>query len=186
VREKVQRWALTFSMHLMQPLARLIGRVKHGLTPWRRRGGTALIAPWPRTDTIWSEGWRAPEAWAEHLESSLRRNGAIVARGGELDLWDLHVRGGLFGAVRGLLAIEEHGSGKQQLRLWLRPRTSWPIIGAAAATAMLGVLSFTDAAWLAGGVLLTLALSIVAFAVRDCARAAGCWIDAVRSVRADG
>src|SRR5258708_11948013 len=36
--EKEQRWLLTFYMHLMQPLARLIGRVKHGLTPWRRRG----------------------------------------------------------------------------------------------------------------------------------------------------
>ena len=50
--------ALTAFLHLMQPMARLIGRIKLGLTPWRRCGfasGVALPLPWPKTFTIWSQ-----------------------------------------------------------------------------------------------------------------------------------
>ena len=60
--------ALTAFLHLMQPMARLIGRIKLGLTPWRRCGvasGIALPLPWPKTFTIWSQQWRSPIAWLE-------------------------------------------------------------------------------------------------------------------------
>src|SRR5439155_176244 len=35
--------ALTAALHCLQPLARLVGRVEHGLTPWRRRGVVGLL-----------------------------------------------------------------------------------------------------------------------------------------------
>jgi hypothetical protein len=184
--EKAQRWVLTFGMHLIQPLARLVGRLRQGLTPWRRRGSPDLAAPWPRHDTIWSETWRAPEAWAERLESSLRQHGAVVTRGGDFDRWDLHARGGLFGGVIGHLAVEEHGAGKQFLRLGTRPRVAWPIAGIVVGSVLLGGFACAAEAWAAGGALFAVALSAGAFAARDCAQAAGCWIRAAKTMRADG
>jgi hypothetical protein len=47
-------------------------------------------------------------------------------RGGDFDHWDLEVRGGLFGAARLRMAIEEHGAGKQFLRFRSWPRCSLP------------------------------------------------------------
>jgi len=45
----------------------------------------------------------------------------VVSRGGGFDRWDLQIRSGLFGEVRLLMAIEEHGEGKQLIRF-----RSWP------------------------------------------------------------
>jgi GT2 family glycosyltransferase len=181
--EKVQRWVLTFAMHLMQPLARLKGRVDHGLTPWRRRGPAALDAPSvphaKAPPSIWSETWRAPEQWVEALEAAARAQGAIVRRGGDFDAWDLELRGGLFGALRATVAVEEHGAGKQLVRLAARvrvPRLAWLAVaglGALAAGALL------DTAW-AAGVLLAGAAAMVAAAVaRDIGAASLCWAVAV-------
>jgi hypothetical protein len=47
-----------------------------------------------------------------------------VRSGGNWDRWDLQVRGGLLGAARLRLAIEEHGGGSQLVRI-----RSWPRFG---------------------------------------------------------
>src|SRR5205823_7143921 len=51
--------SLTAFLHVLQPFARLYGRLYHGLTPWRwlsaLRADSALALPLPRTRTIWSE-----------------------------------------------------------------------------------------------------------------------------------
>jgi hypothetical protein len=39
-----------------------------------------------------------------------------VRRGSDFDHWDLQVRSGLFSSGRGILAVEDHGGGKQFLR----------------------------------------------------------------------
>ncbi|MDH3602477.1 MAG: hypothetical protein OEU26_22915, partial [Candidatus Tectomicrobia bacterium] len=67
--------------------------------------------------------------------------------------WDLEVAGGLLGGARALLAIEEHGAGRQLLRL-----KSWPHIPIPTAVGilLLGGLAMAAAsqgAWLASGVL---------------------------------
>jgi GT2 family glycosyltransferase len=59
VRLKLQ--SLTALLHVIQPLARLSGRLHHGLTPWRRRGTPSYAFPRPRTARIWSEKWQAPD-----------------------------------------------------------------------------------------------------------------------------
>src|SRR5206468_465570 len=63
---RLKRRLLTAALHLLQPLARLRGRLQYGLAPWRR-GSPGLAAPWPRTFALWSERWRgaaAAGAWA--------------------------------------------------------------------------------------------------------------------------
>ncbi len=113
--------ALISFMHLQQPLARLIGRLRSGLTVWRRRGRAGLAWPWPRRTFIWSEEWQTPTERLAAIEQELLRDGAVTRRGGDFDRWDLEVRGGLLGCARLLMAIEEHGAGKQLMRF-----RTWP------------------------------------------------------------
>ncbi|GAA4402933.1 hypothetical protein GCM10023187_18530 [Nibrella viscosa] len=121
-------WLLTSWLHVIQPLARLYGRFAYGLTPWRKRGPARyqwhhLFA---RTShvTRWSENWRSLEDWLADMERHLKATNVRVRSGGEFDAWDLQVSGSFFAAVRGLLTIEEHGGGKQLLRLRCRARSS--------------------------------------------------------------
>src|SRR5204863_460176 len=54
---RLRRRLLTAALHLIQPLARLRGRLTEGLTPWRRRGTPRPAPLWPVTRAIWSERW---------------------------------------------------------------------------------------------------------------------------------
>src|SRR5262249_17673093 len=55
------RQCLTAFLHLLQPLARLSGRIRSGLTIWRRRGMPGFAMPRLRTSAMGTENWRAPE-----------------------------------------------------------------------------------------------------------------------------
>jgi len=120
------RWSrrlLTAALHLLQPIARLRGRLQEGLTPWRRRARLAAAPVWPRTASIWSERWEPQHQRLSTLEARLRAEHACVLRGEEHDRWDLEVRGGIVGAARMLMGVEDHAGGKQLLRL-----RYWPTI----------------------------------------------------------
>src|SRR5215212_7913419 len=55
---RLKLFSLTAFLHLIQPLARLYGRLRHGLTAWRGDAvGRSL--PRPQTIAIWSERWQA-------------------------------------------------------------------------------------------------------------------------------
>ena len=136
---------MTALLHLAQPCARLAGRVEHGLAPWRHWRPRGLGLPRVRTVELWSETWRAPEQWLGDIERDLIANGAAVGRGGEFDRWDLQVCGGMLGRVRTLTAVEEHGAGKQLLRV-----RSWPSVNPLAATVLAAVTTAALVALLAG------------------------------------
>jgi GT2 family glycosyltransferase len=121
------------AMHLVQPIARLIGRLQNGLTPWRKRTGRIAYedisnsASSPRT--VWSETWKAPQEWLTLLETRLTEGGARVSRGHEFDRWDFESTHDLLVAMRSSVLIEEHGQGRQYLKLKTRPRFfRFPII----------------------------------------------------------
>ena len=120
--DRAKRRALTAMLNVLQPLARLRGRLDHGLTPWRRRGTVGLAVPAARTISVWSEHWLAPEHRLGIMEEGLRGDGIPPEIGGEFDRWDLEVRGGFFGCARLRLAVEEHGGGRQLARFRLWPR----------------------------------------------------------------
>lgn len=136
---------VTMMLHLAQPVARLIGRLGSGLTPWRRRGVAAFSLPYPRRRQLWVQQWRAPETELVAIETSLRSAEAVVLRGGDFDNWDLEVRGGLFGSVRLRTMVEEHGDGKQMFRL-----RCWPVVARAPAFLLLLLILVWDAAAFAG------------------------------------
>src|SRR5207245_1955343 len=80
-------------LHLLQPMARLRGRIRGGLTPWRRRGPTARPRYRRLEMTYWRDKREAPEETLRKLQAELLHAGAIARAGGEFDYWDLDVLG---------------------------------------------------------------------------------------------
>jgi GT2 family glycosyltransferase len=180
-RERLDRFLLTSYLHLIQPLARLIGRLRQGLTPWRRRA-PASIAVLPRSMSLWSETWRAPEAWLADVRERIAATGVVVLPGGDFDRWDLEARGGTLGSARLRLAIEEHGAGRQLLRVRSWPRLS--TLGLLLAT-LLGVLAVAaagDGAWAAAITLTVLQLLLASRMLVESASAVAVLGAAVREV----
>jgi hypothetical protein len=139
------RRGLTFWLHLIQPAARLLGRLKTGLTPWRRRGRGAFTWPWAKRFQLWSDSnWQSLEHRLRKVESDLRTSDAVVLRGGDFDDWDLEVRGGIFGSARLRITAEEHGQNQQMVRM-----RAWPRCSKFGGAITLGFIAICDAAALA-------------------------------------
>ena len=136
-------------LHLIQPLARLLGRVRHGVAPWRWAGLLSRPVRLRHTHAIWSEEWQPIETRLAEIERVLLRKREAVKRGGDFDRWDLEVRGGLLGYVRAVGMIEEHGAGKQLFRLRAWPHIPRPAIGLLLLLGLLAALAAYDQAWLA-------------------------------------
>ncbi len=148
-------YELTTALHFVQPLCRLRGRLRHGLTPWRRRGRWRFALPRGATWSIWSERWWPAATWLSLLEEQLRVHGAPLLRGGDYDRWDLEVRGGSLGRLRVLVTTEDHGGGKQlaRFRVWPRAVAGGVVGGGLATLALLSGLDGARAASIVLGVL---------------------------------
>jgi hypothetical protein len=103
----------------------------------------------PGSATLWSETWRAPEDWLGRIRETIAATGAVVLAGGEFDRWDLEARGGMLGSSRLRLAIEEHGGGRQLLRLRSWPRFSRLGVLLAILLGLLADAAADDRAWAA-------------------------------------
>jgi O-antigen biosynthesis protein len=150
---RLRRQCLTAFLHLLQPLARLSGRVHSGLTIWRRRGVPGFAMPRPRSSAIWTQNWRAPEERLTRIQRSLHAEHAPVRHGGDYDRWDLEIIGGMFGSVRMLMAVEDHGAGTQLVRTrsWPRCRNAATVL--AGLLTILFLLAALDGSWLVTTVL---------------------------------
>jgi GT2 family glycosyltransferase len=170
--ERSRRRALIAFLYLLQPLARLCGRLPHGLTPWRQRPALGMAYPGPRVQALWREQWRDAEEWLRAISSRLRQRGLVVLSGGDYDRWDLEVRQGALGGVRLRLAIEDHGGGRQMVRLrswpWAAPK--WVV--AASLLGGLALAAVLEAAVGAGLVLGGSGLLVGVAVVRQCGAAA--------------
>jgi GT2 family glycosyltransferase len=171
-------------LHLTQPVGRLRGRLNRGLSPWRRRASASPALPRRWADALWSERWRAPDAWVVSIEADLQRSGSLVVRGGAYDSWDLEVRGGTLGRFRLRIAVEEHGGGHQLVRFRAHPLVSATGVFLIVLLGALAAWAASDQAWVAatavGGVGLFAAVRMVG----DCALAAGALRTALCSVTA--
>ena len=172
-KQRVVRRFLTISLHALQPLARLAGRLRQGLSPWRRRGERTLASPLGRTVSIWSERWQPLERRLGDLERRLQAYSRAVVRGSDLDRWDLELRGGLCGVARVLATVEEHGGGKQLLRFRVSPRLSRGAVGLSLALGCVGLAAALDGALAAALVLVVIASIVAGLAVYDCSISVG-------------
>src|SRR5918996_2311687 len=164
--------ALVAALHLFQPAARLHGRLKAGLTPWRRRAGE----PAPRlqrTFAVWTQRWQALDERLLGLERYLREAGICVRRGGDFDRWDLAIAGGLLGGARLVILVEEHGAGRQVTRL--RVRSHWSPAATVIVTglAALAVAAAAGGPGIVAGVLAAAAAALAARAIFECTTAVG-------------
>ncbi|MCD6015157.1 MAG: glycosyl transferase family 2 [Solirubrobacterales bacterium] len=161
------------TLYLLQPAARLLGRIRGGLAPWRMRRGATLRVPRPRRAALWSESWRAPEERIRDLETAIKEGGGSVVHGGSFDRWDLEVRWGALGSARLLMAIEEYPEGKQYVRWRSWPRFSLHGVLGAVACAALALGAASDGAPVAAAVLAAIAVALLARTLRDAAAAMG-------------
>jgi len=115
VAQRAKLYSLTFAMHLLQPLARLRGRLIHGLRPWRIRGCESNAAVYQRV-TVWCERWRDPVGLIRSICEHLRKRDCIVQCGQDYDDWDIEVRCGMLGTLRVRTASEDHERGAQLFR----------------------------------------------------------------------
>lgn len=172
--EHLRLRAITAYLHLLQPLARLIGRIRHGLVPWRWCGGqdrsTRLFGANP---TLWLERWQDPAALLSRIGDELNLVGIPYHAGGDYDDWDLEVRGGLLGSARLNMTVEEHGGGKQLFRFRIRPRLARWGLWLAGVFGVIAILATLDAAWVAAATTATIAVGLMGLAVRDSGVAAG-------------
>ncbi len=180
------RWrqrALTALLHLLQPAARLRGRFLHGLTPWRSRVAELFAWPARRSLEIWRERPESLAATLESAESQIRRAGVAVIRAGPYDSWDLELRGGLLGVVRWRSCLEEHGRGRQLLRVRLEPETSSAGGLLVILPTLLAMLAALDGAAAASLALVGLAAAAAARIVLECGRAQAVAERAVAGIR---
>jgi O-antigen biosynthesis protein len=170
--------SLIVLLYLMQPLARLSGRLRHGLSPWRFTLKYFSFA-WPQTVSAWSEQWKSTEERLRHIEATLRAIGANVTRSGDYDHWDMEVRGGLLGGSRILMAVEEHGGGKQLIRSRLWPRFSARATILVSMFASLSIWSAVDHAKVASSLLGAIALLMAMRTLFECAATIGASLKAL-------
>jgi GT2 family glycosyltransferase len=171
--------ALTAGLYLAQPLARLVGRLRAGLTPWRRRGAGRFVLPIPRSCALWSEQEKTAESRLSSIETTLKKTSTPVIRGGDYDRWDLEVRGGPLGSARVLLAIEEHGGGRQLARFRLWPRVSRAGAGAVIFVGALFAASAVSGAWAAAVLLGGAALLLALREAQECATGMAATVEAI-------
>jgi O-antigen biosynthesis protein len=172
-RPRLRCLVLTAGLHLAQPLFRLVGRIGHGLRPWWRQKpvGFGLAMPVPRQRVAWSERWASSSDRLRDVENALLAHSTAPIRGGDYDRWDLEIHAGMFGGVRLLHTIEEHGAGRQLVRFRVRPRISGFAIALPSILGLPAVLAAMSGAWGAAVVLIAATLTVLLIALREASSA---------------
>jgi hypothetical protein len=134
--------------------------------------------------SIWSEHWKPPERHLEAIESVMKGDGSVLRRGGEFDRWDLEIRGGLFGGLRLLAAVEEHGAGKQLVRIRTWPKFATVALILTTLSSLLAVLAAMTDAWVVAALLAAAASGLAASAFADCAAAQAAGEGAISAIGA--
>jgi hypothetical protein len=175
--------ALTGMLHVLQPLARLRGRIGEGLAPWRRGRTARFVLPVRRETAYWCEEWLEPAVRFAGVESSLLAEHVVVSRGGDFDCWDVEARGGLLGSARVQFAVEDHGAGTQYVRSRVSP--SWPraLLVLVAGLAALAALAALDGSLAAAVGLGICAVLVTVGAVREAGGATAAILDALETLR---
>jgi hypothetical protein len=170
--------ALTALLHLVQPAARLHGRLTHGLGPWRSRVNGRPRLPARRTWAFWSTQWIDPHERLRAIEQRVVAAGARIRPGGDYDRWDIQVELGILVQSRLLMSVEEHAGGAQLIRVRALPRCRAPL-AVGAITGVLAVTAALDHAYLATALLGGLLAAFLTWLLWEASLAAGVVAEAV-------
>jgi GT2 family glycosyltransferase len=155
-------------LHSLQPLARLWGRMRFELTPWRKFGPARYSTPFTRKINIWCENWVSPETRLEFLEKKLKCQNQYIWRGGGFDRWDLKMKGGEFGMATICMAAEDHKEGHQYLRFRLSPIFTNRARFLLSISFIVFILALADKAWIPASFFGLTAILIIYKAIVDC------------------
>lgn len=171
--ESAKRECLTAWLYLVQPVARLAGRLSYQLARGKGERVSSFRIPRSYYLSHWSEVPKTKLEWLGTLESQLRRLPVLTLRGGPYDRWDLEVWAGLFGGVRLLGSLEEHGGGRQMFRLAIWPRFSRTGLGLTLGLTILLVAAGLGGAWAAPLFLICIVLSLCFRSLQESGGASG-------------
>jgi O-antigen biosynthesis protein len=175
-----RRWrTMVGFFHLLQPLARLCGRFAGGLHPWRNWRASGFAFPRLRGFTIWSKMGTSSQERLAALESTLHAHGYMLRRGREFDRWDLDLRIGFFGGAKLWILAEEHGEGKQLIRLRLRPTCKSSGLIILAGLSGDALLASFDELWLPAAIVGTIAIVLALETLRECGAAIAAFLSAL-------
>lgn len=163
---------LTALLHILQPVARLRGRLAHGLAPWRCRTHARPRLPARRTWSFWSTRWVDPHERLREIERHIIAAGATIRPGGDYDRWDAEVGVGMLASSRFLTSVEDHAHGAQLVRVRTWTRCGAPL----AAGVLIGMLTLAaalDHAYLAAALLASLLAMFLAWTVWEASVTAG-------------
>jgi GT2 family glycosyltransferase len=147
-RPRLALLALTAALFIIQPAARLYGRLR---PPGRTGSDRPMMRlrvrrlPRRRVSAYWSPTWREPATWLQRMLDELLSCDSTVCVGRDYDSWDLQVIGGRLGAARMVVAFEDNGSGNQYLRF-----RAWPHPSKLASASALLCLTLASLGALAG------------------------------------
>ncbi len=178
-----KRRVLTALLFLIQPLARLLGRLRHGLIFWRKPATAGYALPRPWTADIWTRDARPIEEWLESFEVALKKLGCVTVRGGVFNRWDLEARCGLLGSARLRMALEHHGSGRELLRINCWPLCSIFATASVTLIALFGYTAIASGVWSIGAVFIGLLLLGFARIFQECAAATADFLVVVRKIK---
>ena len=178
--ERIRLRAAIFSLQLLQPLARLKGRLgpRLALGNWHWAGTRPRF--YPLTMKLWRDEWQDPRETLKDLQAKLRDSGTVVKSGGDYDRWDLEVREGSFGGCRLLLATQSYGTGRQLLRYRIIPRCSSLVLAVTGLFAVISIWSWLSGMWIPSVVSGFVGGLLIARAILDTALAAGGLRDVLR------
>ena len=155
------RWILTALLHLLQPIARLSGRIAADLHPWRRRQTRGSKLPLPSNYSALCADWREAENALQEFEEALKAEISSVVVGDSFAPWDLEVRGGVFGGKQIVMAIEDIGLDRQLIRVRWWPVFPLQVVLFAGLFAALALGAAIDHAAIASAFLASLALGVL-------------------------
>jgi GT2 family glycosyltransferase len=183
--ELAVRWLLTTILHVLQPLARMSGRLGAGAAP-AGRGARRFTPPLPRIIQTWTEAWRSHVDRLREIESGLRRSGAIVSCGGTYERWDLQARYGSTASVRIRMGVEEHGAGRQLVLIRLAPRYSRTALALIVLLSLLALAAWIDHGRLAAVLFAAIAVAIATRTVRSAGNAMAAAVHQIDGSTEDG
>ncbi len=170
--------ALTALLHVVQPAARLHGRLAHGLGPWPSRVHGRPRLPARHTWAFWSTRWIDPHERLRAIEQRVVAAGARIRPGGDYDRWDTQVELGILVQERLLMSVEEHAGGAQLIRVRALLRCRAPL-AVGAITGMLAATAALDHAYLATALLGGLLVAFLTWLSWEASLATGVVAEAV-------
>jgi glycosyltransferase involved in cell wall biosynthesis len=178
--ERIRLRAAIFFLQLIQPLARLKGRLGSGPTLRNRHWTRTRPRFFPLTMKLWRDDWQDPRETLKNLQADLCDSGTMAKSGGEYDRWDLETREGRLGKCRLLLATQSYGTGRQLLRYRIIPRYSGLALAVFALFAVISIEAGLAGTWIPSIVSGFLAGLLVVSMILDTGLATGRLRDALR------